>query len=130
MNYSFPIGRLVRGLGGGEEEDYISDHLTRFEPLAREQCCQVYNFDRKHTAFWYVVQLYSPMLGRTQNIRLFSTTVQLHCQKYGFLLFSFENQFSKTFLVESINFFLLFAISDRGCDSGGEMLKLHRKVIM
>ncbi len=40
-----------------------------------DQCCQVYGFGHKHTAFWLVVWLYGPMLGRMQNIQLFSTTV-------------------------------------------------------
>ncbi len=38
-----------------------------------------------------MVQSYGSMLGGTQNVRLFSTTVRLRSQKYGFLLFSFEN---------------------------------------
>ncbi len=70
-----------------------------------QQCCQVYGFGHKHTAFWWVVRLYGPMLGRKQNKLFFSTTVRLRCQKYDFLLFSFENRFSKTFLVGSMNFF-------------------------
>ncbi len=57
--------------------------------LSIPQCCQVYSFGCKHMGFWLVVRLYRPMLGRTQNIRLFCITVWLHCQKYGFLLFNF-----------------------------------------
>ncbi len=95
-----------------------------------KQCCLVYSFSHKCTAFWSVIRSYDPMLGHTQNIRIFSTTVRLHCRKYGSLLSSFEKQFSKTILLRSFNPFLLFTILGRGCDSGGEMLKLRRKVIM
>ncbi len=96
------------------------------------QCCQVYGFGHKHMAFWFMVRSYGPMLGHTQNILLFSTTLRLHCQKYRFLLFSFENWFSKTFLVGSMNFFLLFAILGRGCHGlltlkilGNSMLSIY-----
>ncbi len=90
-------------------------------------CCNLFQFTEKRRRIKTSVAKCSAL---AVNIRLFSTTVRLHCQKNGFLLFSFENWFSKTFLLGSMNFFLLFTILGRGCDSGGEVLKLHRKVIM
>ncbi len=69
------------------------------------QCCQMYSFGHKHMAFWYVVQSYGPMLGCTQNIRLFSIAVRWHCQKYSFLLLSFKNDFLKLAWLEVWIFF-------------------------
>ncbi len=60
-----------------------------------DQCYQEYDFGRKHTAFWQVVRLYSPMLAHTQNIRLYSTTVQLSGQKYCFCFSALKTYFLK-----------------------------------